>query len=114
MAKRTVIVIALTLALSSCGQVPLLGALGAGGTNVAANTQVGKENRQAIFSAETAPSAGRDVINKDVAADSVGSVTITNQEIPIWIIASMMLGFVMWSYLLWVLPSPDEIWRRRK
>ena len=114
MAKRRVIAVVLTLTLSSCGQVPLLGALGAGGPNVAANTQIGKENRQAVFSAETGPTAGRDIVKKDVSADSVGTVTITNQEIPIWIIASMMLGFIMWSYLLWILPSPDEIWRRRK
>ena len=37
-----------TLLLSSCGKLPSLIPLGGGGTNVAANTQIGKENSQNV------------------------------------------------------------------
>jgi hypothetical protein len=59
----------LILALSGCGGLPL-GMLG-GGTNVAANTQVGRENRQTAVAFEERVEAGRDVVQKEVETGQV-------------------------------------------
>lgn len=83
--------------LTGCSSLPL-GFLGGGGTNVAANTQVGKENRQAIASFESG-----DVVRKDVEAGQVETVTINNGEIPPWVLLVALLG--------WLLPSPGEMGR---
>jgi hypothetical protein len=56
----------LIMLLASCSSLPL-GMLG-GGTNVAANTQIGRENRQTAVSMEERVEAGRDVIQKEVEA----------------------------------------------
>lgn len=77
--------------------------LGGGGPNVAANTQIGKENRQAIVSAETGDTAGRDIIRKEVEAETVDTVEITNERIPPWVIIALIIG--------WLAPSPSEIGR---
>lgn len=113
MAKQ-VLLVCLLLALTGCGKIPL-GMLGGGGPNVAANTQVGRENVQQAVAQQTRTSAGRDLITstREVEADSVEAVTINNQETPLWIIASLLFGFILWSYLLWMLPSPDQIWRKK-
>lgn len=104
MASLTRLLIAATIAttISGCGQLPL-GLLGGGGPNVAANTQIGKENNQSVFTANTGPEAGRDVIQKDVEAGTVDTVTITNEKIPVWVIVALVLG--------WLAPSPSEIGR---
>lgn len=102
----------LLIALTGCSKLPL-GMLSGGGPNVAANTQIGRENRQAVFSAETGATAGRDVVTKEVDAQQVEAVTINNQQTPLWMVASMLFGFILWSYLLWMLPSPDQIWRKK-
>lgn len=89
------------LLLSSCGKIPL-----PGGTNVAANTQAGKENTQQIVANQERVTAGRDVVTatKQVEAQTVESVTINNvQDIPIWLWIALIVG--------WVLPSPQEIVR---
>ena len=72
---------------------------------MAANTQIGKENRQAIFSAETGATAGRDVVTKTLDTQSVETVTIVNERIPTWmlIVFGLLCGFVI--------PSPPEIFR---
>ena len=96
----------LTLLLSSCGLTSLLPT---GGTNVAANTQIGKENKQAVvtFEQEETTSAGRDIITtevlKEVETGSVESLDITNTNIPPWVLLVLLLG--------WVLPTPTQIGR---
>ena len=93
--------LASTLLLSNCGKVPL-----PGGTNVAANTQVGKENVQQVVAKQERVTAGRDVVTqtKQVEAAQVDAVTINNvQDIPIWLWIALVVG--------WVLPSPQEIVR---
>ena len=85
---------------SSCGKLPL-GILGGGGPNVAANTQVGKENRQAVFSVEDKQQAGRDIVTKEVEAQQVETVTINNEKIPVWVLIALVIG--------WLAPSPGEI-----
>ena len=55
------------LFLSSCGLSTLLPLGGSGGPTVNSNAQVGKENRQSVFSAEQSEevTAGRDVIQTE-------------------------------------------------
>ena len=94
--------VALCAALAGCGGLPL-GLLGGGGPNVAANTQLGAENRQALSSMEFGDSAGRDVVTKEVEAGEIDSLTITNENIPPWVFLLALLG--------WLAPSPGEIGR---
>ena len=97
----------LTLLLSSCGLTSLLPT--GGGPNVAANTQIGKENKQAVvtYEEEETTSAGRDIITtevlKEVETGPVESLDITNTNIPPWVILVLLLG--------WVLPTPTQIGR---
>ena len=92
----------LALLLSSCGLTSLLPT---GGTNVAANTQLGKENKQAVvtYEEEENNNAGRDIITetKEVEAGPVEKLMINNQNIPPWVIMLLLLG--------WLLPTPTQI-----
>jgi len=92
----------LALLLSSCGLTSLLPT---GGTNVAANTQLGKENKQAVvtYEEEETNNAGRDIITetKEVEAGPVEKLLINNQNIPPWVIFLLLLG--------WLLPTPTQI-----
>lgn len=94
----------LLLALTACGKLPL-GMLGGGGPNVAANTQVGRENVQQVVAQQTRTSAGRDIITtqREVEAEQVEAVTINNDRVPIWLIVALVVG--------WLAPSPNEIGR---
>ena len=93
---------ALSLILLLSGCLNPMSLLGGGGPNVAANVQAGAENNQTgvqvgdITKAET-------VYSGVSPSGSVGSLNISNQDIPIWVILLLILG--------WVLPSPQEIWR---
>lgn len=86
------------LLLAGCSSLPLGFLSGGGGPNVAANTQIGKENRQAFASFERG-----DVVRKDIEAGQVEAVTINNEEIPPWVLLVALLG--------WLLPSPSEMGR---
>ena len=92
----------LALLLSSCGLTSLLPT---GGTNVAANTQLGKENKQAVvtYEEEETNNAGRDIITetKEVEAGPVEKLLINNQNIPPWVMMLLLLG--------WLLPTPTQI-----
>ena len=92
----------LALLLSSCGLTSLLPT---GGTNVAANTQLGKENKQAVvtYEEEETNNAGRDIITetKEVEAGPVEKLWISNQNIPPWVMILLLLG--------WLLPTPTQI-----
>lgn len=101
---RTLILLTILLTLPTCGKLPL-GILGGGGPNVAANTQVGKENNQALVSMREEVTAGRDVVTtqKEVETGEVQELTISNTNIPPWVILLLILG--------WLLPTPTEIAR---
>ena len=92
----------LALFLSGCGLTSLLPT---GGTNVAANTQLGKENKQAVvtYEEEETNNAGRDIVTetKEVEAGPVEKLLIKNQNIPPWVIMLLLLG--------WLLPTPTQI-----
>ena len=90
---------ALCVALTGCGGLPL-GLLGGGGPNVAANTQLGAENRQAGLSFESG-NAGRDVVSKEVEAGEIDNLTITNENVPPWVFLLALLG--------WLLPTPTQM-----
>lgn len=87
------------LLLSGC--LNPLSFLGGGGPNVAANVQAGAENNQT--GAQVGDILKADTINSGVSpSGSVGSFSISNQDIPVWVILLLILG--------WILPSPREIW----
>ena len=93
--------------LSGCSMLSALVPSLGGGTNVAANTQVGKENNQ------TGVVVGEVKTNK-IEAENIGKLTqseqaveakdseINIQNIPPWVMILMLLG--------WLLPSPGEIY----
>jgi hypothetical protein len=81
-----------------------------GGTNVAANTQIGRTNTQTLGTTNNTDAGiktGGDVgnINQDfdsgnkVATERVENLTIN--EIPVWVILLLILG--------WLLPTPTQI-----
>jgi hypothetical protein len=90
------------LLLVGCAGLPL-GMLGGGGPNVAANTQIGKENRQQVSLQENRTEAGRDIITETnaVEADSVEKVEISNTNIPPWVMLLLLIG--------WLLPTPQQM-----
>lgn len=100
MLVRFTILLGLLLLLSGClNPMALLG--GGGGPNVAANVQAGAENNQT--GAQVGDITKAETVYSGVApSGSVGSLNISNQDIPIWVILLLILG--------WVLPSPREIW----
>ena len=106
--------LALTLVLFLRGSLSPLGlqsSFGGGGgdsgTNVNANTQIGKENNQSAIDQSRDISGENVNVNQSQGAFSVdgdaGNVKVLNQDIPMWIILLAVLG--------WMLPSPIEIWR---
>lgn len=98
-----VVLLALTI-LGNCSQLPgaLLGGLGGGsGTNVAANTQIGKENSQNIGVNTTL----RPVLRPEGPVDTViqdNSTTKVTEMDPLLLLL-LVLG--------WLAPSPNEIAR---
>ena len=99
----------MVMLVASCGKLPGL----LGGTNVAANTQLGKTNTQTVgktvVNEQTLfrPSAGEITQTADTTslkADTVDTVVL-NSGIPI----SWVIGLVLWTLLLWQAPRPPEI-----
>lgn len=100
--------------LTGCGTVgnPLK-FLSGGGTNVAANTQVGKTNSQTLGTTNNIaptvsvrPNAKVDNIDQSNRTSKVASErveTVVVNEVPVWVVLLLILG--------WLLPSPSEIGR---
>lgn len=101
------LLLASTLFLSSCSGLNPMSFLTGGGPNVAANTQIGKENSQAVVSqtSRTEVKAGDNsdikTVSSKVSTESIQEVTVN--EVPPWIILLLIVG--------WLLPSPNEIAR---
>jgi hypothetical protein len=91
---------AIFLLLAACGKLPL-GVLGGGGPNVAANTQIGRENVQQVVASQERIEAGRDVVQTDLAAGPVETLTVNNQDIPPWVLLVALIG--------WLLPTPTQM-----
>ena len=109
---RLALALTLVLFLGGClSPLGLLSSFGGGsrgsGTNVNANTQIGKENNQSAIDQSRDISGENVNVNQSQGAFSVdgdaGNVKVLNQDIPMWIILLAVLG--------WMLPSPIEIWR---
>ena len=100
---RYLVPLLLVITLSGClNPLSLLG--GGGGPNVAANVQAGKENNQSVID-NSADVSGENVNidNSQVSSSgNVETIKILNQDIPMWVIVLLVLG--------WMLPSPAEIW----
>ena len=68
-------------------------------------TNIAREVDQTAVKQETTTSAGRDVIQtetiKEVELGPAETVTVNNQDIPMWIILVALLG--------WLLPTPTQM-----
>jgi len=115
--KSIVILVLCIMPLSGClgtGFVvsKLLGGGKSSGPTVNADVQVGKNNTKALVSnsESTDTKAGDNAVITNTKVESqlapsgnVDSINVMNQDIPLWMILLLVLG--------WVLPSPIEIWR---
>ena len=113
MVKQFLVVLLLTTPLSNCSQIPSF--LSGGGTNVAANTQIGKTNSQTLGTTNNVaptvtlrPDSRVDTIDQRntttrVSSDAVETVVVN--EYPLWLI--LVFG-VLCGFLI---PSPGEIAR---
>ena len=102
------LVLMFTLTATGCGMSPL-SLLPGGGTNVAANTQLGQQNNQTVgtstvqeFGSQTTTAdkvnSSQSQTNK-VSATEVQTVVVN--ELPIWAVFFIVLG--------WLCPSPKEM-----
>jgi hypothetical protein len=91
--------------LSSCGLTALNPFSSKGGPTVNANVLAGKENTQQVVAQQNRQDAGRDIvtteIEKEVEAERVENLQISNTNVPIWVILLLILG--------WLLPTPTQI-----
>jgi hypothetical protein len=100
MVSRLIIVVLLTSTLSSCGLTSLIPT---GGTNVAANTQLGKENNQGVNT--SIDRSVRPVLRPEGPVENIqqDNSTTNNTEIDPLLLILLVLG--------WLAPSPSEIGR---
>ena len=102
MVNRLIIVALLTSTLSSCGLTSLI-PFGGGGTNVAANTQLGQENYQGVTT--SVDKSIRPVLRPEGPVETVqqDNSTVNYNEIDPLLLILLVLG--------WLAPSPNEIAR---
>ena len=100
MVRQLILSVALVTSLSSCSQLSSLIPLG-GGTNVAANTQIGKENTQNVGLNNSI----RPQLRVEAPVDKIIQDTSTtkNTEIDPLMLILLILG--------WLAPSPSEMGR---
>ena len=100
MVSRLIIVVLLTSTLSSCGLTSLIPT---GGTNVAANTQLGKENNQGVNT--SIDKSVRPVLRPEGPVENIqqDNSTTNNTEIDPLLLILLVLG--------WLAPSPSEMGR---
>lgn len=97
MVRLTTLLLTITL-LGSCSQLNPLSFL-SGGTNVAANTQIGKENNQTVG----VVSNTRPQMRIEAPVETVIQDTSTNTEVDPLMLLLLIAG--------WLAPSPAEIGR---
>lgn len=97
------------LTSASCSGINPLGAL-TGGTNVAANTQIGRTNTQTLGTTNNTDAGIKtegsvETINQDISSDNTVATervdNLTINEVPPWVILLLLLG--------WLLPTPSQI-----
>ena len=100
----------LVVFLAGCSSLNPLGFL-SGGTNVAANTQLGRQNTQTIGTS-TVQEFGTQTVQSERVTTNQGQTnrvsatdvqTVVVNEVPTWIILLLVLG--------WLFPSPGEMGR---
>ena len=108
------------LLMAGCSGSPLSLLTGTPGVNTAANVQAGKTNSQTVGTTNVteqklvrpkARNINQTADNNKVRSDSVETVVVN--ELPVWMVGVFLMLLVMWSYLLWMLPSPDQIWKKK-
>lgn len=101
--KKVILCLSLALSLAGCSGLSPLGLLSGGPSATAVGTNFAKEVQQKVVAQETTTSAGRDVITTETLseADVVEQQTITNNQIPPWVVLLALLG--------WVLPTPSQM-----
>lgn len=87
----------LVLLLAGCSKIPSF--LTGGGPNVAANTQIGKENNQNVG----VTTYNKPEVRTEGPIDTVDQSTTNNTEIDPLLLILLILG--------WLAPSPQEIGR---
>lgn len=121
--RLLVLLLVLTGTVSSCGKINPLTFLTGSGPNVAANTQVGKTNTQTIGTTEVdegqrivRPNARNITQNSEENSNKVQSEkieTLVVNELDPKFLLMFILAFIAWSYFLYMLPSPDQIWKKK-
>lgn len=85
-----------------------------GGPQVAANVQAGKTNTQTIGTTTNVEAKGASQkVSGSTKVQAEGVGTVNNYEASPELIGALVGLFILWSYLLWKLPSPDQIWKPR-
>ena len=101
------LVLSSLLLVTSCSSLGLpLPSLG-GGTNVAANTQIGKNNTQTIGQTNNVAPTVSLRPNARVESIDQSSDSVTNNELPIWVWIIFILLFIVG----WVTDTPGTIIR---
>lgn len=109
------------ISIAGCSN-PALSFLTGGGPNVAANTQLGQQNTQTIGkteqnSNEVTVKESENVSvtqdKQDIKSEKIDTVVVNNTTDP-KTFALLVALFVLWSYLLYMLPSPDQIWKKKR
>ena len=99
MAKRILMLTATLLLLTSCSKLPSF--LSGGGANVAANTQIGKDNTQNVgLNTSLRPQLRVEAPTETVVQDTS---TTKNTEVDPLMLILLVLG--------WLAPSPNEMGR---
>ena len=118
--RSLLLLLALT-SIAGCTGNPL-SLLTGGGPNVAANTQLGQQNTQTI--GKTEQSSNEVTVKEsdnvrvtqdkqDIKSEKIDAVVVNNTTDP-KTFALLVALFVLWSYLLYMLPSPDQIWKKKR
>jgi len=121
--KKVLAAILITLSLTGCSALSTLIPGMGGGTNVAANTQMGKENNQTgvqvgdvkenkveaqeigklVQSEKTSSVDAKEIGKVSQAETAIEAANVSIQNMPPWVVLLIILG--------WILPSPMEIYR---
>lgn len=104
LSSRTLLLLLALMLTASCGGP--LSFLTGGGPNVAANTQIGKENNQGVNTTVTRDTSVRPVLRPEAPVETLtqdNSTTNNSTEIDPLLLILLVLG--------WLAPSPAEIGR---
>lgn len=128
--ERVGLCIALIVLLQACSPASILkaglgAATGNSGTSVVANVPIGKEVSQTLGvktskdnTVTLRPKSRVETIDQSSADSKVDAKTIENltiqTNVPYWFVGLFIFILIMWSWLLWKLPSPDQIWKNIK